>query len=242
MGIIHDLEGGGSFRTHLHNGDSLRNRTYRVPAGRPKFGSPPFTWEESAIDALQYEGFDSWPKTVWNDITSIAYAFEVYNGTGYRNKGINSPYLWSKTNHHRYGKYTYDGVYNPWATSSQVGAMAILKLGISKGYWQVGGDDTLLNSESYCRVFDKSGSVKIRFKPDPNSPYFTAPNGGRYRIVKKSENKKWYGIQIGTSNVEDQNRLNRLLGNASIAWVYESQLTCNEYKVNAGCRAFFYAR
>ena len=54
-------------------------------------GSPPFTWEESAIDALNYEGFSDWNPSLWSDPTVIAFAMEVYNGLGYRDKGINSP-------------------------------------------------------------------------------------------------------------------------------------------------------
>src|SRR5262249_25449827 len=49
---IHARESDMDFSTHLHNGDSLRARTYHVPAGRPKRGNPPFKWDASAIDAL----------------------------------------------------------------------------------------------------------------------------------------------------------------------------------------------
>ena len=52
IGIIHSLEASGRFDRHLHNGDPLTARTVQVPAGRPKSGKPPFTWEESAVDAL----------------------------------------------------------------------------------------------------------------------------------------------------------------------------------------------
>src|SRR5690349_21443902 len=43
VGAIHNRESSLSFRAHLHNGDALGARTYHVPAGRPKSGSPPFT-------------------------------------------------------------------------------------------------------------------------------------------------------------------------------------------------------
>jgi lysozyme family protein len=52
IAALHEREAGGSFKGHLHNGDPLTGRTYHVPAGRPAKGSPPFTWEASAIDAL----------------------------------------------------------------------------------------------------------------------------------------------------------------------------------------------
>src|SRR3990167_350282 len=58
IGVIHSMECGLSFTSHLHNGDSLKKRTYHVPAGRPKTGTPPFGWEESACDALLMKSLD----------------------------------------------------------------------------------------------------------------------------------------------------------------------------------------
>jgi lysozyme family protein len=62
VGVIHQLEAGGKFDRHLHNGDPLSARTTRVPSGRPKTGNPPFTWEYSALDALrgQTDGDPVW--------------------------------------------------------------------------------------------------------------------------------------------------------------------------------------
>ena len=56
IAVIHNMEGGLNFNTHLHNGDPLTKRTQHIPRGRPKSGTPPFTWEESSIDALEYGG------------------------------------------------------------------------------------------------------------------------------------------------------------------------------------------
>ena len=52
IAVIHLLEASLNFNSHLHNGDPLTARTVQVPAGHPKKGNPPFTWEESALDAL----------------------------------------------------------------------------------------------------------------------------------------------------------------------------------------------
>lgn len=57
IAIIHCIEGSLSFEKHLHNGDTLRARTVQVPKGRPIAGKLPFSWEESAIDALTLHGF-----------------------------------------------------------------------------------------------------------------------------------------------------------------------------------------
>src|SRR5882672_4597237 len=48
VGLIHNLEASFKMTAHLHNGDPLTARTVQVPSGRPKNGSPPFTWIASA--------------------------------------------------------------------------------------------------------------------------------------------------------------------------------------------------
>ena len=58
----------------------------------------------------------------------MLFKLEANNGFGYRRKGINTPYLWSFTNHYRKGKYIADGKYSTEAVSKQVGAAILLKL------------------------------------------------------------------------------------------------------------------
>lgn len=123
-GVIHGLEAAHGFDRHLHNGDPLTARTARVPAGRPVRGAPPFTWEESAADAVRYMGLDrigDWP------LARQLYELERYNGFGYRHRGLPSPYLWAGTDRYLKGKYVADGVYDANAVSRQIGAAAILK-------------------------------------------------------------------------------------------------------------------
>jgi lysozyme family protein len=126
IGMIHEMEGGLNFSTHLHNGDPLTRRTVQVPAGRPPTGMPPFQWEDSAIDALGLEGFPA--VKLWT-VERIAYQLEAYNGWGYRSRdtGVNTPYLWSATSNYRKGKFVRDGVFDPNAVSGQIGAMALLR-------------------------------------------------------------------------------------------------------------------
>jgi len=126
VGIIHSLEAGGDFTRHLHNGDPLSARTTHVPAGRPKTGKPPFTWEQSAIDALRGQGLAAWKD--WS-VPGTLYQLERYNGFGYRDRHPNvpSPYLWSYSNHYTRGKYVADGRFSPTAVSQQVGAAPLLK-------------------------------------------------------------------------------------------------------------------
>src|SRR5262249_48824149 len=126
IGLIHLMEAGGNFACHLHNGDSLSGRTVQVPKGRPKDGTPPFTWKDSAIDAIRYDGLDKVED--WS-IERICFELEKFNGWGYRNNHpeVLSPYLWSGTNHYARGKYVKDRQWDPAAVSGQSGAMAIFK-------------------------------------------------------------------------------------------------------------------
>ncbi len=131
IGLIHGMECSFSLAKHLHNGDSLKARTWQVPAGRPKDGSPPFTFEASAVDALHVDGFAG--KTDWQ-LAMVLYRLERYNGFGYRRKfGFASPYLWSYTHHFSSGKYVKDGVFDANATSKQCGAAAMLKDLVQRG-------------------------------------------------------------------------------------------------------------
>jgi len=125
IGIIHAMEASLDFDMHLHNGDPLRRdgvpvATVQVPRGRGPFAS----WEESAIDALRYDGLDKFPD--WS-IERVAFALETTNGFGYLRHGIHSPYLWSYTTAYERGKYVADGSWSAIAVSQQCGGMALLK-------------------------------------------------------------------------------------------------------------------
>ena len=129
LGCIHLLEAALSFNKHLHNGDPLSARTTRVPKGRPATGNPPFTWEQSAADALALKGLDK--EKDWS-IPRILFLLEGYNGYGYRqyHPTVKSPYLWSFTNHYTKGKYVADGKFDPNCVSQQLGIAAVIKRGL----------------------------------------------------------------------------------------------------------------
>ena len=126
VAAIHKLESNQKFTRHLHNGDSLNARTVNVPAGRPVEGSPPFSWEESAIDALtrrKLHRVDSW------SLPETLYEIEGFNGWGYRkfHQHVKSPYLWGSSNHYIKGKYVADGTWSDTAKSRQIGAAVVIK-------------------------------------------------------------------------------------------------------------------
>lgn len=126
IAVVHSMESGRKFSRHLHNGDSLKERTKHVPSGRPKEGEPPFTWEESAEDALKLRKLDKVEN--W-DLPQLLYELEGYNGWGYRlyHQHVLSPYLWSFSNHYKSGKYVADGTWSDSAVSKQVGAAVLLR-------------------------------------------------------------------------------------------------------------------
>lgn len=126
VAVIHSLEAGQRFTTHLHNGDPLKARTVHVPAGRPKAGSPPFTWEVSASDALRQHGFQKVGQ--WT-VPEMLFQLEKFNGFGYRrhHPTVLSPYLWSFTNHYTKGKFVADGKFSATTVSKQCGGVALLK-------------------------------------------------------------------------------------------------------------------
>lgn len=126
VAVIHNMEAGLNFTKHLHNGDPLTDRTVQVPAGRPKKGNPPFTWEESAADALTLKGLSS--KTDWS-LAGTLFQLERYNGWGYRlyHQHVLSPYLWGFSNHYTSGKYIADGTWSDTAVSKQCGATVLLR-------------------------------------------------------------------------------------------------------------------
>lgn len=126
IGVLHALEATFNFDTHLHNGDPLTARTVLIPKGRPEKGSPPFEWTESAKDALGIKNYNN--RTDWH-LASTLFRIERYNGFRSRElHKINSPYLWSFSQHYTRGKYVRDNVWDEDAVSGQCGAAVILKV------------------------------------------------------------------------------------------------------------------
>lgn len=130
--IIHGMECGFDMTSHLHNGDSLKAKTKQVPAGRPNPWLPPSDWVSSAVDALRYDKLDE--KADW-DLAHVLYRWEAYNG--WRSRllyKINTPYLWSFSNHYSKGKFVADNQWDSNAVSKQCGAAVMLKALVEGGF------------------------------------------------------------------------------------------------------------
>ncbi len=125
IAVIHSLESDLDFTTHLHNGDPLSARTVHVPAGQPRDGNPPFTWEASATDALRAKHLANLADLT---LPSILFRIEGYNGFGYRGltPPVPTPYLWSFCNHYIKGKFVADHQFDPNRPSQQCGAAVLL--------------------------------------------------------------------------------------------------------------------
>lgn len=161
IGVIHALEASLDFGAHLHNGDPLSDYTVNEPKGRPNAHRPPFSWEESAVDALEFDrltGIRFWP------IERICYALELFNGFGYRlfHPEVKSPYLWSFSNHYERGKYIKDKVWSPIAVSKQCGAIVILKRMAERGLIEAPESETGRLSQLRSGLFSLSESPAAR--------------------------------------------------------------------------------
>ena len=124
IAAIHWRESGCNFDTYLQNGDPLGQPTTHVPAGIYCE-----TWEESAIKAMQDQGYP----VDKNDISSYYEFAERYNGLGYREQGLPSPYVWSGTNNYECGRYVADGEFDPNAVDNQLGVAVMLKALMTEG-------------------------------------------------------------------------------------------------------------
>lgn len=123
-----DQNGSPRWDTYLGNGQALNKKTTIVPKGRGPFK----TWEEGATDALVYAPPYAAKNKDWSIGGALA-KIEEYNGLGYSNKGIPSPYVWAGTDQYTKGKYISDGVYSPTTVDSQLGCAGILKfMGVFK--------------------------------------------------------------------------------------------------------------
>jgi lysozyme family protein len=104
----------------LGQGDPWNRVSTNVPRGKGPFSS----WEDAAKYYIHYDGLDD-PPGKW-DMALTCYMGEKWNGWGYRNKGIFSPYLWAGSTHYSRGKYVADGQYSSSAVDQQLGIIPVL--------------------------------------------------------------------------------------------------------------------
>lgn len=118
-------ENGNNFDGHIHNGNPLTGKTYDVPVGRPIKGNAPWTWLESVVDCLvdlKKMNLFPWGDDYCKDLEKL----ESFNGWGYRNNNINSPYLFSGTDAYDKGYFVKDHVFDPNKVNKQLGVFPML--------------------------------------------------------------------------------------------------------------------
>jgi lysozyme family protein len=202
IGAIHNMECSGNFNLHLHNGDLLTARTTHVPKDRPT-GNPPFTWEQSAIDALTLKRLHL--TTDWS-LPCMLYLMEAYNGFGYRvyHKEVNTPYLWSYTDKYENGKYASDGKFDPLLKSKQCGTVAMLKYleekkdipGLQDGFFVAATVPITASNNVPKKGKVSVDSLNIRQAPQPSAEAASRPLMRGTDVEITGEQDGWYQVNV----------------------------------------------
>ena len=121
IAVIHERESSQSWRASLAQGDPYDRVSIHVPKGRGPFHS----WEEAAIDALVHCPPFAARWKDWSAGGTLT-LLEEYNGLGYAQHGMPSPYVWASTDQYRHGKYIADGHFDPDAIDHQLGVAALI--------------------------------------------------------------------------------------------------------------------
>lgn len=123
IAVQHERESSQNWNTQLAQGDPLDRKSVHVPEGE----GPYATWEDGAIYALIHHYPWGIKPTDWTIGPMLTY-LEGYNGPGYANRGLPSPYIWSGTDQYRSGKYVRDGVFDPNTVDVQLGCAGLLAM------------------------------------------------------------------------------------------------------------------
>lgn len=121
IAVTHQRESSQDWSKSLAQGDPWNKVSTHVPAGRGPFNS----WEDAAYDALVNCGPYAARNKDWS-IGGLLTLLERYNGVGYVNRGLPSPYLWSGTDQYSRGKYVRDGVFDPQVVDKQLGCAGLI--------------------------------------------------------------------------------------------------------------------
>lgn len=110
---------------YIGNGQSLLKKTTVVPIDRGPFiknGRPDFL--AGCVDAFGLQGFLKYKPEDWT-IPFALFQAEEFNGEGYENKNVDSPYVWAGTSWEQSGLFTEDHGFDPNKRDPRVGVAAI---------------------------------------------------------------------------------------------------------------------
>ena len=153
IAVIHQRESSQNWRCSLAQGDPWDRVSVHVPAGRGPFAS----WEVAAVDALTNCAPYVTRNKDWS-IGSTLTLLEQYNGIGYFQRGVPSPYIWAGTDQYRSGKYVADGVYDPTHIDRQPGCAGLLKAMMAL-------DQTVVLSGNSPKLADRSATSEVSRSP-----------------------------------------------------------------------------
>jgi len=135
VAALHYREGSGDLTKSIANGNAITSYVRKdglVSGGNSSNSfTPSNSWVDHSTEVLSYELHDKYsnPESLDWSKPETSYDFaERFNGLGYRNKGVASPYIWSGTNIYTGGKFVSDGVYSSTAFDKQIGLAAMLKV------------------------------------------------------------------------------------------------------------------
>ena len=123
---IHYRESNCDFKTYLHQGDPLGKPAVNEPNDIPVFNE----WEPAAIHALLMKAsVRDFHRITFRttDLNPLCAFAERYNGHGYKNRGLPSPYVLSGTEGYVKGKFVKDGVFDPNVVDKQIGVLPLMR-------------------------------------------------------------------------------------------------------------------
>ena len=121
IAVAHQRESSQDWSRSLAQGDPWDRKSTHVPAGRGPFKS----FEDAAVDALVNCAPYAARNRDWS-VGGLLTMLEQYNGLGYFNRGLPSPYIWSGTDQYAKGKYVADGKFDPNTVDKQLGCAGLI--------------------------------------------------------------------------------------------------------------------
>lgn len=116
-----EREASSNFNLSPAQGDPINRKSVHVPAGRGPYPD----WKAAQVDAYHIDHLDAVGTANWSWERGC-YEEELFNGFGYRARGVHSPYLWAGTNNYTRGKFTEDHGYDPNAVDEQLGVIPMM--------------------------------------------------------------------------------------------------------------------
>jgi len=115
-----EREASSNFKLNPAQGWPLNSRSRDVP-----YNGPFDNWTTAQIAAYKIDGLDKIGAPNWS-WEQACYEEELFNGFGYRQYGVHSPYLWAGTSNYIKGKFTSDHGYDPNEVDTQLGVIPIM--------------------------------------------------------------------------------------------------------------------